>query len=199
MTTALGAPPGLGYGEGVTESTPTPRNQPQYQIRFDWGLKGAAAIAEGAHIVVWVDALTTALAPDPLHIEQQVAILRGTVGNCAALAAWVLERQIEIGDRATVAVVAAGSDDGGFAVEDLLAAGAVIDALAEVGIDYISPEAAAAVGAFTGLRNATGHILSASVAGQQIIAAQGREFVDEARARNSQPSLTVLREFSLLP
>jgi 2-phosphosulfolactate phosphatase len=199
MTTALGAPRRLGYGGGVTESTPSPRTQPQYQIRFDWGLKGAAAIAEGAHIVVWVDALTTALAPDPLLIEQPVAILNGTVGNCAALAAWVLQRQVEIGDRAIVAVVAAGSDDGGFAVEDLLAAGAVIDALAEVGIDYISPEAAAAVGAFTGLRNATGHILSASVAGQQIIAAQGRGFVDDARHSNSQPSLTVLREFSLLP
>jgi 2-phosphosulfolactate phosphatase len=199
MTTLLGAPRGLGYGGWVTESTPSPRTQPQYQIRFDWGLKGAAAIAEGAHVVVWVDALTTALAPDPLLIEHPVAILRGTVGNCDALAAWVLQCQIEIGDRATVAVVAAGSDDGGFAVEDLLAAGAVIDALAEVGIDYISPEAAAAVGAFTGLRNATGHVLSASVAGQQIIAAQGRGFVDDARHSNSQPSLTVLREFSLLP
>ena len=175
----------------------TPRNQPQYQVRFDWGLEGAAAIAPGAHIVVWADALAGDL--DPAAIEHDNAILIGGVGSRAAIANWVLDRQVELGDRATVAVVAAGGPGGRFAVEDLLAAGAVIDALAEVGIDYISPEAAAAVGAFTGLRNATGHILSASVAGQQIIAAQGREFVDEARARNSQPSLTVLREFSLLP
>ena len=177
----------------------SPNNQPQYQIRFDWGVEGAEAITPGAHILVWVDALATEHAPDPLGVDAATAVVLGTVGNCAELAAWVLERQVELGDRATVAVVAAGSDDGRFAVEDLLAAGAVIDALAEVGIDYISPEAAAAVGAFTGLRNATGHILSASVAGQQIIAAQGRDFVDEARATNSQPSLTVLREFSLLP
>ena len=197
MTTALGAPRPLGYGERVTESTPSPRSQPQYQIRFDWGLKGAAAIAEGAHIVVWVDALTTALAPDPLLITHEVAILRGTVGNCDALAAWILDRQVELGDRATVAVVAAGADDGGFAVEDLLAAGAVIDALAEVGIDYISPEAAAAVGAFTGLRNATSHVLSASVSGQLLVAERGREFIDEAKTANAGQALNVVREFVL--
>lgn len=182
----------LGYRGGVN----SPRNQPQYQVRFDWGLGGAAAITPGAHIVVWVDALTTALAPDPLLIDDGAAVVAGSVGNCEALARWVLDRQIEIGDRATVAVVAAGSDDGHFAVEDLLAAGAVIDALAEVGIDYISPEAAAAVGAFVGLRNATSHVLSASVTGQQIIALHGREFVDSAREVNSQPHVRVLREFA---
>ena len=180
----------------MTSIVPSPRNQPQYQIRFDWGLRGAAAIALGADIVVWVDALTTALAPDPLSIEGDVAVVAGSVGSSTALAEWVLERQVAIGDRATVAVVAAGSDDGGFAVEDLLAAGAVIDALAEVGIDYISPEAAAAVGAFAGLRNATSHVLSASVTGQQIIAAEGRGFVDRAREANTQPVFTVLREFA---
>lgn len=173
----------------------SPSNQPQYQIRFDWGVEGARAIAPGAHIVVWADALGSTV-PD---LDHDGALITGSVGSRGAIADWVLARQVELGDRATVAVVAAGGPDGRFAVEDLLAAGAVIDALAEVGIDYISPEAAAAVGAFTGLRNATGHILSASVAGQQIIAAQGRDFVDEARATNSQPSLTVLREFSLLP
>ncbi|WP_213815861.1 2-phosphosulfolactate phosphatase [Glaciihabitans sp. dw_435] len=174
----------------------SPSNQPQYQIRFDWGPAGAAAIVPGAHVLVWVDALTTALAPDPLQVRHDGAVLAGTVGNCHEIAAWVLDRQAELGDRVTVAVVAAGADGGGFAVEDLLAAGAVIDALAEVGIDYISPEAAAAVGAFVGLRNATSHVLSASVTGQKIIALHGREFVDEAREANSQPSLHVLREFT---
>ena len=174
----------------------SPNNQPQYQIRFDWGTEGAAAITPGAHILVWVDALATEHAPDPLGVDAATAVVLGTVGNCAALAAWVLERQVELGDRATVAVVAAGSDDGRFAVEDLLAAGAVIDALAEVGIDYISPEAAAAVGAYVGLRNATSHVLSASVTGQHLIAASGREFIDRAREANSQPHVRVLREFT---
>ena len=122
-----------------------PRNQPQYQVRFDWGVEGANAIAPGAHIVVWADALG-GTEPE-LKLEHDGAIITGSVGSRAAIAAWVLDRQVELGDRATVAVVAAGGPDGRFAVEDLLAAGAVIDALAEVGIDYISPEAAAAVGA----------------------------------------------------
>ncbi len=105
----------------------------------------------------------------------------------------MLDRQVELGDRATVAVVAAG-DRGRFAVEDLLAAGAVIDALAEVGIDYISPEAAAAVGAYAGLRNATSHVLSACVSGQELIASEGRDRIEQARAENSAAAVRVLRE-----
>ncbi len=173
------------------------RNQQQYQVRFDWGLAGAAAIAPGAHVVVWVDALITPDAPDPLLISHEAgaAIVSGTVGNRAAVAHWVLERQTELSDRAVVAVVAAGSDGGRFAVEDLLAAGAVMDALAEVGIDYASPEAAAAIGAFASLRNATTHLLSASVTGQRMIAEHGRSVIDRAIELNSRPDLPVLREF----
>ncbi len=171
----------------------SPRNQPQYQIRFDWGVEGANAIAPGAHIVVWADALGGS-APE---LEHDNAVITGSVGSRGAVAAWVLDRQVELGDRATVAVVAAGGPDGRFAVEDLLAAGAVIDALAEVGIDYISPEAAAAVGAYTGLRNATGHVLSACVTGQEIMAAEGREPIDAARKRNDAAEFTVLKEFRL--
>ena len=171
----------------------SPRNQPQYQVRFDWGVEGASAIAPGAHIVVWADAL----GGEVPALDHDGAIITGSVGSRAAIAAWVLERQVELGDRATVAVVAAGGPHGRFAVEDLLAAGAVIDALAEVGIDYISPEAAAAVGAYAGLRNATGHVLSACVTGQEIMAAEGREPIDAARAHNDAPEFRILKEFSL--
>ena len=174
----------------------SPRNQPQYQIRFDWGIEGANAIAPGAHIVVWADAHAEG-GPDPLAISHDGAIITGGVGARAAIAAWVLERQVDLGDRAVVAVVAAGGPDGRFAVEDMLAAGAVIDALAEVGIDYISPEAAAAVGAYTGLRYATGHVLSACVSGQELMAAEGRPAIDAARKRNDSAEFAVLKEFSL--
>jgi len=174
-----------------------PRNQPQYQIRFDWGVDGANAIAPGTHILVWVDALPDDLdgsGIDPTTLDYEGAILAGSVGARDAIAAWVLDRQVELGDRAVVAVVAAGGPDGRFAVEDLLAAGAVIDALADVGIDYISPEAAAAVGAYTGLRNATGHVLSASVSGQELIAAAGtRDVIGPHRERNESPEFAVLR------
>lgn len=174
----------------------SPRNQPQYQVRFEWGVDGANAIAPGAHIVVWADALPTGTA-DPLAIAHEGAILTGSVGSRKAIAAWVLERQVELGDRATIAVVAAGGPDGRFAVEDLLAAGAVIDALADVGIDYISPEAGAAVGAYAGLRNATGHVLSACVSGQELLAAAGRGPVDAAREANDGAGFRILREFVL--
>lgn len=174
----------------------TPHAQQQYQVRFGWGLRGAAAISPGAHIVVWVDALASDDAPDPLSIAGPAAIVAGTPGNAAAVARYVLDRQAELGDRAVVAVVAAGTDDGRYCVEDQLAAGAVIDALGEAGIDYTSPEAAAASAAYLSLCGAMRHLLSASVAGQALIAARGREPIDAAIEASSRPELRVLREFS---
>ncbi len=171
-----------------------PRNQPQYQIRFDWGVDGARDIAPGAHIVIWADALPGGHL-DPLDVHPTVAVITGSVGSRHAIARWVLDRQADLGDRATIAVVAAGGPDGRFAVEDLLAAGAIIDAIAEAGIDYMSPEAAAAVGAYSGLRNATGHVLSGSVTGQEILAAQGRAPIDAAREANDTDNFAILREF----
>lgn len=166
-----------------------PRNQAKYQVRFDWGLEGAAAIASGAHIVVWADALPGG--PDPLTLDHDNAIVAGSIGARQAIAEWILARQVDLGGRAIVAVVAAGGPGGRFAVEDLLIAGAVIDALSDVGIDFTSPEAAAAIGAYTGLRNATAHVLSASVAGQLA----GAEAVAAARERASSSEVEVLREF----
>jgi len=171
-------------------------NQSRYQVRFDWGIRGADAIAAGAHIVVWVDALA-APAVDPSAITHDGAIVTGTIGSRAAVAQWVLDRQVELGDRAYVAVVAAGTPDGGFAVEDLVAAGSIIDALADVGLDFTSPEAAAAAGAYVGLRNAGSHVLTASVGGQQLLLDNGPEALDAARAANARPEFSILREFRL--
>ena len=147
----------------MTSQTP----QSKYQVRFDWGVAGARSIAEGADAIIWVDQLGEANAqlPDSL-------VVAGSIQNSAAVARWVLERQAETGDRFTVAVVAAGEarEDGSlrFAVEDLLGAGAVIDALAAAGIDYCSPEAAAASAAYTSLRRAASHLISASESGQAL-------------------------------
>ena len=120
-------------------------------------------------------------------------MLAGSTGSAAAIAQWVLDLQAQLGDRAVVSVVAAGTDDGGFAVEDFLAAGAVIDALATVGIDFNSPEAASACAAYEGLRNATQHLTSASETGQRV----GPEALASAKALNSESAVRVLREFSL--
>ena len=174
-----------------------PRTQSQYQVRFDWGVAGAAAITPGAHILIWADALATAGAPDPLALDVECAVILGSVGNRAAVAQWVLDRQAELGDRVVIAVVAAAADDGRFAVEDLLAAGAVIEAISDAGIDSTSPEAAAASGAYAGLRNATGHVLSASVTGKQLAADGDIERMNAARAAHASPELRILKEFRL--
>lgn len=146
--------------------------QAQFQVRLDWAVAGASRIRDAADVCVWVDALETAVRP-------------ATVGNAVvanfsnrtAVAQWVLSEQVRRGDRTSIAIIAAGTEEGGFAVEDFLAAGAVIDALATVGIDSCSPEAAAAGASFVGLRGAVGHLITASVKGRELIAAGKRDVV----------------------
>lgn len=148
----------------------SPRTQSAYQVRFEWGATGALAVADGAHAIVWVDELGEQ--PVPAEVLAASDVVAGSFREAQALAAWSLERQAELGGRFVIAVVAAGVPevDGGvrFAVEDLLAAGAVIDAIADVGIDHQSPEAAAAAAAHTGLRNATRHLVTASVSAREL-------------------------------
>ena len=92
-----------------------------------------------------------------------------------------------------MAVVAAGdASSGRFVLEDLIAAGRVIDALAEVGIDYCSPEAAVAVAAFSGIRHALGPLVLASVSGR-LLAATGQ--TDAARAATKLNAESDIRTF----
>ena len=143
------------------------RAQSSYQVRFDWGVEGARAVADGAHAVVWVDELGSEEVP-----ALEVEVVAGALRSADALARWSLESQADRGGRFVIAVVAAGvrQPDGSlrFAVEDLLAAGAVIDAIAALGIDHQSPEAAAAAAAYSGLRNATRHLVTASVSAREL-------------------------------
>jgi 2-phosphosulfolactate phosphatase len=179
--------------------------QTQYQVRFDWGRPGADAIGEGADVVVWVDVLGTpatpqqsATPPGPATQNKRVAgtTIAGSLRNRRAIADWALAKQGDKGDRFTIAVVAAGDirEDGSirFAVEDLLAAGAVIDALADVGIDYCSPEAAAASAAFMGLKNATGHLIGASASGRELAENGRRAEVDLAIQLDATGEIEVL-------
>lgn len=132
-------------------------------MRFDWGTPGATAIAVDADVVAWVDEVGSEPVPEGARVTR--------LDEAAGFAQWCLARQEELGGRFRIAIVAAGATqaDGSlrFAVEDLLAAGAVIDAIAEVGIDHQSPEAAAAAAAYTGLRNATVHLMKASVSARE--------------------------------
>ncbi len=154
----------------------TAHGQVSYQVRFDWGASGATAIVDGAHLVVWVDQLASADgSSQPMPVlggtPGGVELMPATMEEAADVAAFALRRQAELEGRCVVAVVAAGAvrPDGSlrFAVEDLLAAGAVIAALATVGLDHQSPEAAAAASAYSGLKTATHHLISASASSRE--------------------------------
>lgn len=161
----------------------TPRTQSKYQVRFDWGRDGAVAIGQGADVMVVADAVGAA---DVIPADFAGPVLAATLGNRSSTAQWVLAQQHGKGDRFSVAVVAAGaSEEGGlrFCVEDLLLAGGIVDALADAGIDYASPEAASAAASFQGLHRAVSHILSASVSGQSLLADGDERGIAEARER----------------
>ncbi len=128
--------------------------------------------------------------------EYGVPVIAAALRNRTAVARWVLDRQRRMGRRAMVAVVAAGEvrTDGSprFAVEDLLAAGAVIDALGSVGIDACSPEAAAACAAYTGLERGIRHLFTASVSGGSLLADGQRADVDVACLTDVSDTVPVL-------
>lgn len=177
--------------------------QAKYQVRFDWGSQGAAAVARDADIVVWVDVLPSEGADTPVlaslaDASPTAAVVLGGLNTASAVAAWILAEQVRLGRRAMISVIAAGAISPSgvqrFAVEDQLGAGAVIDALAALGLDYTSPEAAAACAAFLGLRGAVAHLLTASVSGQEAIAAGHMQADLAALGRlDTSSAVTVLR------
>ena len=175
--------------------------QQRYQVRFDHGVAGAARVAPGAHVVVVVDVLDGHGLLSRAEVLDRVAgllddgadLLSATGASSAdAVARHVLDRQAARGDRAVVAVVAAGAvDDDGFrpAVEDQLAAGAVVDALAAAGIDFSSPEAALVCAAAVSLRRASSHLLTASSSAVELAEAGHGDAVAEARAGRAGTSI----------
>lgn len=127
-------------------------------------------------------------------------VLLGSLRNAGAVAGALLAEQHRRASRTTIAVIAAGEPVSGgvdaplrFSVEDLLGAGAVIDALGALGLDHTSPEAAAACEAFRGLRGATRHLLTASGSGQELIERGARDEVLAAAEEDASASVPVLR------
>jgi 2-phosphosulfolactate phosphatase len=146
-------------------------------------------------------------------VPAQTSVLSAGFTTAHAAARWIVERQHALGRRTMIALVAAGGVTGGadvggteptnaetpggirFAVENQLAAGAVIDALATLGIDFCSPEAAASCAAFTGLRGAVAHLLTASASAQQLVAAGvAPATIRAAGALDTGDTVTVLRD-----
>jgi hypothetical protein len=140
-------------------------DQQRYQVRFDWGTDGAAAVAADADVLVRIDALDARPAPLP-RLPPAPAVVETGLAGAVATARWILDLQEALQRRTMVALVAAGAERGAglrFAAEDLLAAGAVTDALESRGIDAMSPEAAVADAAFRTLGPAATSLLAAVV------------------------------------
>ena len=172
---------------------PDPSTQARYQVRLDGGVAGARRIAAGADVIVWVDALPSVPPPTAARRDEVLAtmparpaVVSAGLVDAPAVADWILALQTALGRRAYVAVVAAGAveADGSWraCAEDQLAAGAVVDALAALGIDATSPEAAVACAAYQQLRPAVGHLVTASVSARRLDAAGHDGRVAEALA-----------------
>jgi 2-phosphosulfolactate phosphatase len=198
-----------------------PFDQSRYQVRLEWGVEGLARLA-ASDIVVVVDVLrfsttvTDAVAlgeefdlddaalsvsVNGARVAQAAAdtgalVLLACLRNATAVASAVLAEQVRRGVRTTVAVIAGGELSGGelrFAAEDQLGAGGVIDALAALGLDHSSPEAAVACEAFRGLRGAVRHLLTASGSGQELLERGLRDDVLNASAIDAVDAVPVLR------
>ncbi|WP_291057514.1 hypothetical protein [Herbiconiux sp.] len=161
--------------ETAAEAAAPEHPQSRYQVRLHLAVDAsrlASLQRTGDHVLV-VDVLDDGeLATATTAAGGRTAALpvAGFRTRTAAARA-VLEAQAARGDRVFVDLVTPARVDGQFAVEDFLAAGAVVDALAELGIDFSSPEAAAACAAFTTLRRALAHLVTASAAGRSWAAA----------------------------
>jgi 2-phosphosulfolactate phosphatase len=132
--------------------------QRAYQIRFDWGVAGAAAVGRDADVLVWVDAIgEPGPTPDADRLPAGPAIVAADVRTARAAAAWAAALQLRLRRRVAIAVIAAG---------DARPDGSVIAALGTFGIDATSPEAAVADAAYRALERALGHLVTASVTGR---------------------------------
>ena len=163
---------------------------------------GAVPLDAAAHAVSLNGAATSraAAALDPAPI-----VLLGCLRNASAVAEAIADEQRRRGARTSIALIAGGelvpADAGAaartarrFAVEDLLGAGAIVDALGVRGIDHTSPETAAAGEAFRGLRAATRHLLAASGSGQELAERGAHDEVRAAAELDASTAVPVLRE-----
>ena len=203
---------------------PHPFDQHRYQLRLEWGVQGLErlapadvvvvvdvlrfstsvtdAVARGAFVPLDHSARALSINGAPLSeaaARSGAVVMLGCLRNASAVARAVLAEQQRRGTRTSIAIIAAGELDGAtgdlrFSVEDLLGAGAVVDALSTLGIDHTSPDAAAAGESFRGLRGAARHLLTASGSGQELIERGLRDEVLRAAEVDAASVVPVLRE-----
>lgn len=143
-----------------------------YQIQLEWGVQ--ALRAHPADVVIVADA-DAGESGDALRAADAGLVLAATLETADEVAEIVLAEQGRLGRRASITIAAAGDrwPDGSLrvSVADTLVAGRVVDALAERGIDFHSPQAAVACAAAVALRGATGHLVTAERASRELAAA----------------------------
>lgn len=155
-------------------------NRPHYQVMCTWGLSGAQRLNVNPDVVIWVNALSQS-APLPLQLDSfpgDSKVLVGSYFDAFAVADWVANYQLEQQRRVIVLIVC--SDAETHNVADELAAGAIIERLAQQGLDAMSPEAAVANAAFSQLRNAAAHLIAASEQAQNRTLLEDELVLDES-------------------
>lgn len=157
-----------------------PSSQSMYQVRLGWGQDALERLA-AAPVVIVVDAIGESrdLAERAAGLPHRPTVFVASLRNASATAQAAYDVQVASGGRTAIALVLAG-DEGRFAVEDYLAAGAIADALTTLGIDHSAPDVAVAVEGFRPLTRALKHLLSASGSGLALAAAGRRDDVKAA-------------------
>ena len=142
-----------------------------YQVQLEWGAQALRAHPADVVIVADADAGETG---DALRAADAGLVLAATLESADEVAEIVLAEQERLGRRASITIAAAGDTwpDGTLrvSVADTLVAGRIVDALAERGIDFHSPQAAVACAAAEALRGATGHLVRAEQATRAVAA-----------------------------
>ncbi len=158
--------------------------QSTYQVRLAWGTAGLDRLAD-AGVVVVVDALPDAtddgetIAAQALAKDATTAVFAGSLRNASATATAVYQEQLDRGGRTAINLVLVG-DGGVFTVEDYLAAGAIANALTDLGIDHSAPDVAVATEGFRALTRAVKHLVSATESGLALSQAGRRDEVKAA-------------------
>ncbi len=131
-----------------------------FQVVFGYGNDGLAKYAAHADVIFWVNGLGTPTeAANPVIAQPGTAFLSIALSNWKRAAAWSLDYQMKKQKRLLFCVICA---HGYPEVADQMIAGGLIDGLADLGIDAISPEAALVNAAYTQLGKAMTHLITAS-------------------------------------
>ncbi|MGI8394586.1 2-phosphosulfolactate phosphatase [Leucobacter sp. W1038] len=173
-----------------------PRSQSTYQVRLGWGADALTRLAESGIVVVIDvlgpdDGLAAELAAQAAALPHEPAVFLGSLRNATATAKAIVDEQVARGGRTSINLVLAG-DNGGFSVEDFLAAGAIGDAISALGIDHSAPDVAVATEGFRPLTRALKHLISASAAGIELARAGRGDEVKSAAQLDADTEATRL-------